>query len=287
MTDHQFKIRIKLQQPAPQSIEQQYPETAEQIDAEPPLYQSWDWHKISVALLIVGSLLGLLSYVLFNWNDDTSELTETHIVTETNATADEKITMPSENQIEHTEIEDTKIIERNEDNIQFAPTDHTIPPQPKPDSDADTYADPYPFPQPKPILLPEENITAEVLSETPGLSNALQADHPQIARAQLSHAVQAREPIDSINHIQLDQNTSKPIYFFIQLNDLTGQSVNVDWYYENEMITTKTLQIGGENWRTYASKMINKNQLGSWRAVLTDLSGNQMAERHFTVSIGP
>ncbi len=297
MNDHQFKIRIKLQQPAPQSIEQQYPETAEQNATEPPSNQSWDWHKISIALLLVGSLLGLLIYMLFSWNDDAPELAETQTVIETIATTDENIALPyenpiEENEIEHTEIEDTKIIEQNEDNIQFEPTDHAITPQPKPDSDADTYVDPYPFPQPKPILSPEENTTAEVRGETPSgethsLGNAIQTDHPQIARVQLSHAVQAREPIDSINHIQLDQDTSKPIYFFIQLNDLTGQSVNVDWYYENEMITTKTLQIGGENWRTYASKIINKNQLGSWRAVLTDLSGNKMAERHFTVSIGP
>lgn len=287
MTDHQFKIRIKLQQPAPQSIEQQYPETAEQKDTEPPPYQNWDWHKVSVALLLVGSLLGLLSYVLFSGNDDESELTEAYTVSETNTTADEDIAIPSEILTEHTEDEDTGIIEHDINTIHSESTDRAITPQSKPDSDS--YANPYPFPQPKPVILPEENTTAEIPGEVPGLVlvNATQENHPQIARIQLSHAIHAREPIDSISHIQLDQDTSKPIYLFMQLNNLTDQSVNVDWYYENEIVTTKTLHIGSENWRTYASKILHKNQLGAWRAVLTDLSGNQMAERHFTVGIDP
>ncbi len=291
MTDHQFKIRIKLRQPQPQSIEERHPETVEQETIEElPL----DWQKISVALLLVGCLLGLLGYVLFV-GDDESELTDPHTSIDSNTSVtiheDTPLAQASDNLVEHiesTEGEDTENIERDANAIKYdliENLDHVMAPQSSPDSDSDSnsYADPYPFPPPKPSILLEENSTAEL----PVSIDSAQEDHPQVIRAQLSHGIQSREPVDSISHVQLDQGARKSIYFFMQLSDLADKSVNVDWFYQNKVITTKTLQIGGKNWRTYASKILNKKRPGAWQVVLTDQSGNQLATRDFTVSIDP
>ena len=43
------------------------------------------------------------------------------------------------------------------------------------------------------------------------------------------------------------------------------------------------MQVHSKNWRTYASKLLNKERLGSWRVELQDESGNILAVKKFTV----
>lgn len=54
-------------------------------------------------------------------------------------------------------------------------------------------------------------------------------------RAQLSHDIRAREPVDVIDAVQLRQGESKPIYFYLHLKDLQGEKVSILWYHDNKL----------------------------------------------------
>jgi hypothetical protein len=62
MSDNKLKIRIQIQQPH-QAIEEIYPEL---VEPEIEYKQSWNWKKISAAILILLSILALTGYILLN-----------------------------------------------------------------------------------------------------------------------------------------------------------------------------------------------------------------------------
>ncbi len=138
--------------------------------------------------------------------------------------------------------------------------------------------------------LPEIPDTLETLdaSDTPdmlgNLNEEVSDDHVHVTRAQLTHAVKQREPVDEVSRLQLEPEGHTNIYFYVELNGLAGQYVSVNWYFKDELVTATRLRVGGKNWRTYASKLFNQKNAGQWRVSLTDKAGNQLAERHFVVS---
>lgn len=273
MTDQQLKIRIKLQQPQ-SSIEQHSPEFTEPEETEKPPF---DWLKISLALLILSCILGILFFSLFSQNEnepnqssrnDTQATIEPIIATE-----EDSLQLPDHSL---NLIEDETLIEDNTNSPMQPDMAILGTPDHKPVAESIN----HPVPSSKPTRLPEENNATKLHSHTEPLLD----DASQVIRAQLSHGIQDREPIDSINHIQLDQDPNKAIYFFTQISGLAGQSVEVGWHHEDQLRTTTKLKIGADDWRTNASKLLTQNSLGVWRVILSDQSGNQLAERVFTVS---
>ena len=72
MSDNKLKIRIQIQQPQ-QTIEQIYPDLPE---PEIVYEESLDWRKISLAVLLLFSILALIGYLLFNTNQHKASLNE-------------------------------------------------------------------------------------------------------------------------------------------------------------------------------------------------------------------
>ena len=117
-------------------------------------------------------------------------------------------------------------------------------------------------------------------------SNTLE-DQPQVIRAQLTSAIHQREPTDKIDHVRLDQGNTEQIFFFMQLRNLMGQRVSVHWHHQDKLVAKVPLMIGSRNWRTYASKLLNKTGLGAWHVTLYDQSGKLLSQRSFTVGDRP
>ncbi len=312
MSDNKLKIRIQIQQPkAPGAAEApEVPEATEitetpvpdndlqytqQIFEEPPL----DWRKIALALFLLVVISSVIGYLIFGRSDSTVNNNE--IFTDAKNTPDLTANFnqfDDDNTVKSTpalqsepepELDYATLIEDTHENVQ---TDTFIP-MPKPGHAIKTTPMP-PIPDMKPeykadnaqqTALQNSDSTTAPATIAPDAAN-----HPQVARAQLTHAIRNREPVDETNHIQLEQDAGNTnatnIYFFAELHDFADQQVTVNWYFEDELVSETKLQITGNNWRTYANKLLNQESIGSWRAVLTDQEGNQLAERHFVVSDG-
>lgn len=305
MSDNKLKIRIQIQQP-------QIPEEAGEtevtgesipdIDTQDYLEKPpFDWRKISLALVLFVAVIGLISVLLFSQGDDEADIDSNHLETDNSAdptanfnyfddsvasTPDEQadFTAVTENENSLSEIKDAAVTAENTTKSESSSKQIVIP-----DSKPDHAKKQLP---PAPALKPESVADNRQMTapQNDGNSETLTSlipdapDHPKVIRAQLTHAVKQREPVDEINHVRLEQNSRKSIYFFVELHDLTGQQVTVNWYYNDQPVTETKLRIGGKNWRTYANKLLNNKSLGPWRAVLTDEDGKQLSERHFVVS---
>ncbi|SEM78044.1 DUF2914 domain-containing protein [Nitrosomonas marina] len=314
MSDNKLKIRIHIQQPnaSQQSDEiESFEAAAPDFDAQsildkPPL----DWNKIALAavlFMIVIAVIGYLAYLIFK-----QDITDTQPVNAdseavhfsdssalyNNFSSNTADTSP-ENLSDTPVLENTAANEETKTNKKDLPdqlspaddsaltesgTDLTIIPGSKPGHDKKT-ASLRPSPKPDYALTDQQQPPMPHDSGTPVSATSPDTiDHDQIIRAQLTRAVNKREPVDEIDKIQLEQNIPRNIYFFVELHDLAGQQVTVNWYFNEQHMAETTLEVNGRNWRTYANKLLNKKSIGTWRVTLTDEAGEQLVERHFIVS---
>lgn len=315
MHDNKLKVRIQIQQPRPAdtsrpTADQERKSFSTDVDEQykidkPP----FDWYKISLALFLLITILGGISYLLLNWDSNERDEDASRAYSEPEMLAD----LPTrfnyfddvESAISETgpQIDNVVSVQKNrgadqpemiknETNDTVDKLDHertarldngsAITPRWKPESKIKLMR-PFPVMKPESFFL-ENSLAKSQSAATNLITLKLDAtDHPNVVRAQLSHAVRQHEPIDEINFVQLEQSGSTSIYFFAELQNLSGQQVAVKWYFEDRLVADTRLYIGSENWRTYATKVLNRQYIGSWRVVLMDQAGNQLAERHFNV----
>lgn len=288
MSENTFKIRINIQQPPQQAIEEIYPELTEpEIEYE----QSWDWKKIAIAILLLLFIVALIGSIVFSvTNNESSSTKQQHAITTINQSptsqendlTQEKSLSDLVTKDQTTAIQTHKLPESNHSTVTTQPaspssektihSSDSIGPssiKPKPESQAL-----------KPMIIPRKKPTVTSQSKKPQRTS----DYPQVLRAQLSHAIQAREPIDNIDTIQLQPNESKPIYFYLHLKDLEKKKITILWYRNDELDSQLSLYIHNNNWRTNASKQLDHQRLGTWRVELVDESGNLLATRYFAVT---
>lgn len=275
MSNNQLKIRIQIQQP-PQAIEQIHPDLPEPVIT---YEQSLDWRKISISVLLSLLILALIGYFLFGSNKNEIPLTETVPFTDQTISIHEN-KIPSQEINLELEIKDKAIeIQSNETINNLSGLN-----QPEVISEIKEITAPIPKPKPNPIIN-EAAVTEKKIPKTVTQSKPKKmSDHPLVHKAQLSHAIKSREPIDSIDSVQLRPGESKSIYFYLHLKNLQGEKISILWYHKNKLDSQLPLQIHNDNWRTYASKQLDHRRLGAWRVELVDNSGNRLATRNFTVT---
>ena len=308
MSDNKLKIRIQIQQPKASEQEDEN-EKAENIISDydahtilkkPPL----DWRKIAVASTIFIAVAGLTGYLLFGRSN--YETASDHTSSKAEPITDSiSLYNNFENDFSKSPIDssyDSAVVPEKAEAKENASTSiseqfvavtndesgvaQIITPDSKPDHGEKTA---LLKPSSKPGQAMETQPQSPVSHDSEPITSVSNppddtADHDQIIRAQLTHAVKRREPVDEINQIQLDQDSARNIYFFVELHDLAGQQVTVNWYFKEQQIAETQLEVNGQNWRTYANKLLNNNSIGPWRVTLTDEAGEQLAERHFVVN---
>lgn len=306
MSDNKLKIRIQIQQPTipaetgeTETTEQSIPDIDMRNFLEKPPF---DWRKISAALFVLLVVIWIIGYLSLGQVDENTNIDS--IYSKSSNVADPNTNFNNfGNDSVKPITESQQDVAANADNRKTLPdisdlsaaaeyameTESNSMPDTTPDSKTGfekKTVPPVPAMKPesvendKPLITQQNDDTPKTLPSTE--SDA--ADHPQVLRAQLTHAIKNREPVDKINHVHLEQNKRNSIYFFVELLDLAGQQVTVNWYYQDQPVTETKLHVGGKNWRTYASKLLNTKSIGLWRAVLTDKNGKQLSERHFVVS---
>lgn len=286
MSDNTLKIRIQIQQPPQQAIEQIYPDLPE---PEIVYEETLDWKKISIAVLLLISILSLIGYFLFGTNAHETPSSNTApsigqtISPHKDSISVEEIAPVPETKDKTSEaksseslpvLSDSKALSSSNAPVQSAKTINPI----------EKKAIPVPISKPGPRMNQSIASPAKKPKQAEPSNIQKNSDHPQVIRAQLSHDIKAREPIDSIDLVQLPPGRSMPIYFYLQLKDMEGKKVNIFWYHNDKQDSQLPLEIRNNNWRTNASKHLDHQRLGAWRVELVDEAGNLLAKRSFTVT---
>lgn len=280
VSSNTLKIRIQIQQPQPQAIEELYPEP------EVTYEETLDWNKIAIAAVLLLSLLVLIGYLLFAGGDgEKTPADNTTAAILADAALQEK-------------AESQPGVTNGASGTQSGESASTQEPSPEPVKPKATNN------SMKPVVIPARkppfNSTANPLGnagkkipktavQTKPQASAevkpqVSTDQAEVVRAQLSHAIEAREPVDSIDAVHLQPGESKPIYFYLHLKNLQGKNVRIDWYYNDKLDSKLNLRVHNNNWRTHASKQLDQRRLGAWRVELVDETGNRLVARNFTVT---
>ena len=284
MADNKLKIRIQLQQSSTEADEPYEEAPPSESDSK---QLPFDWKKISIAAVLAVILLGFMMYLLLS-SDESAFNPEQDVIPLT-----EQIPTPQESQFATNNLPDhsvntpmavpesnssTKDNNNHRDTSTALPKidPATIPIRTKPKSATTTK---------KAVILPARkpeppNKTSTTVVEP---SNVEVSNNAHVLRAQLTHAIKHREPVDSIESITLNNGESKSVYFYLHLINLQGKTIHIAWYHNDEIDSKLIMQIHSKNWRTYASKYMNQRRLGAWRVELMDDSGNTLTVKNFTV----
>ncbi|MPW31331.1 DUF2914 domain-containing protein [Agarivorans sp. B2Z047] len=128
----------------------------------------------------------------------------------------------------------------------------------------------------------EEAIAAEnVDRELTHSSEQTNKASSQVARAQLSSAISQREPVDNLTRVELSQ--IQQVYLFMELREMQGQSIQINWYRQQQLQASVELDIGGPRWRTNASKRFDLNSRGDWQVAIYNQQQVRIFEQNFTV----
>ena len=79
------------------------------------------------------------------------------------------------------------------------------------------------------------------------------ANTGEVARAQFTTAIEAREPVDKVTILSNDVNK---VYFFSELRNLQGQSVTHRWLLGGKVMAEVNFNVGGPRWRVNSSKTL-------------------------------
>ncbi len=279
MVDNKLKIRIQIKQTPSLSPDEFNQENDVLTSSETNSEQySLDWKKISIALLLLFSVLGFITYAFLardTVEQETEKITEPSTAASTESTENQSETSETKTELSNVSsavsidtpkniIDDTSKISSKTDATQ-------IPIRNKPVSSATLN---------KPVIIParKPQQQQQTLSTT-----TEQLNQTYVARALLTLTVKGREPKDSIDSVTLNNKEVETIYFYLHLINLQGKAITIIWYHNDKQDSKLTMQVHSKNWRTYASKLLNKERLGSWRVELQDESGNILAVKKFTV----
>ncbi|WP_394807656.1 DUF2914 domain-containing protein [Nitrosomonas sp.] len=279
MENNKLKIRIQIQQQPPQTIDEIYPDLPE---PEVTYEEVLDWRKISIAALILLPILILIGYLLFADKDNEKSRNEpppidSIISVPENTTSLDKTEPPTGSSDKASEtLPDQLIIQSNTQVDPVGSRETAVA--------SKAIATPIKKPE-SAAVINQPAITGIKIPKTARQPKPQKiSDHPEVVRAQLSHAIEEREPVDSIDAIQLRPGESKSIHFYLHLKNLQGKNIRINWYNDDKLDSQLALQVHNNNWRTHASKQLDHRRLGPWRVELIDASGNLLAMKNFTVT---
>ena len=99
-----------------------------------------------------------------------------------------------------------------------------------------------------------------------------------VARAIITTEIMDREPVDSIDALSNDHNQ---VFFFTEVENLSGQTITHRWEYAGEIMADVALEIGAARWRTYSSKRLHQGWLGEWKVSVIDDEGRELGSTTF------
>lgn len=105
---------------------------------------------------------------------------------------------------------------------------------------------------------------------------ALQAEGLQVVEAKLGKGVQDRQITEEATTFAVNDK----VYLWLKIAGGPADGVNVNWKL-GDKVEPYNLKVGGNPWRTYASKTAYKP--GEWSVTVTDANDQVLKEMKFTV----
>ncbi len=74
------------------------------------------------------------------------------------------------------------------------------------------------------------------------------------------------------------------LYYFTEVDGIsTPTQITHIWYYQDQKMVEIPLALEGPRWRTWSSKRILENWVGSWKVEAVDQSGNVLSFQTFNI----
>ena len=105
---------------------------------------------------------------------------------------------------------------------------------------------------------------------------AAQAEGLQVVDAKLGKGVQDRKITEEATRFAVNEK----VYLWLKLAGGPADAIKVTWTV-GEKVEPYTLKVGGDPWRTHASK--TAYQTGEWTVTVTDANDHVLKELKFTV----
>ena len=135
----------------------------------------------------------------------------------------------------------------------------------------------------RPTLMASTQIPASIPTASPP---AVEDSDSLVSRSQFSTAVEAREPVDKMEAVQLawKENTPRVFHYFSEFVGADGKTLSHLWYLNNELLSKVDFRVGSPHrWRVYSKKRIAPDQIGEWRVDITDASGKVLKSESFVL----
>jgi hypothetical protein len=104
---------------------------------------------------------------------------------------------------------------------------------------------------------------------------------PSVKRFLLARSVSNKEPKGELNEISFTADGIAAVWAYSEVIDKKGSRFKYVWLHGGKQITTVPVNVGGNRWRSYSSKLINRSMSGAWRVELQDGEGRLMASVDF------
>jgi len=118
-----------------------------------------------------------------------------------------------------------------------------------------------------------KEMAAEQMTEQAGFSTG------SVVRSAITSAVENREPTDSLEAANTEQNQ---LYFFTELRDMSGQTAKHRWEHDGKVMAEVEFNVKGPRWRVWSSKSFVPNWTGDWKVSVINGAGDVISEKNFS-----
>lgn len=132
-----------------------------------------------------------------------------------------------------------------------------------------------------------DTLLAADTTNSPFQLKELKILEPGVKRFLLPGSVSNKEPLGELNDISFNADGSAVVWTYSEVVDKRGSRLNYVWLHEGSQVAAVKVDIRGNRWRSYSSKVINQSMSGSWRVELHDGEGRLLASADFLLSMTP
>ena len=166
--------------------------------------------------------------------------------------------------------------------------EEVLPKSPAPDLESasqTTTETPTPLEQSEPASeeIQTNSLTNTAPSSAPFQLQDLHILNPQVIRFELPRNVINKEPQGELNEIDWKPNGSVAVWCYSEVTGRRGSVLRYVWYFEGKRIARVLVNVRGNRWRSYSSKLVNQRHLGDWRVELQDSKERVLARAEFKV----